>query len=63
MFPTDGLEDNNNNNSAIIKEPINHTIIHEHDFVSIIAERETSTICSTCGSLYCEKCGKLVNNI
>jgi hypothetical protein len=62
MFPTDGMEDNNN--SVIIKEPLSYTRIHEHDFVSITTEREqTSTICSTCGSLYCEKCGKLVNDV
>jgi hypothetical protein len=55
-----GLEPNNN---SVIKEFRNHTRIHEHDFISIRIEKETSIICSTCRSLYCEKCGRLVNNI
>jgi hypothetical protein len=59
MFPIDSLEDNNHR--GIIKEHINYTRIHEHDFISIKTEKEqTSIICSTCSSLYCEKCGKLV---
>ena len=39
-------------------------IIHEHDFVSIRTKEEDkeqkSIICLTCGSLYCESCGKLL---
>jgi hypothetical protein len=61
MLPVNGLE---SNYKSIIKEFTNHLRIHEHDFISIRIEKEqTSTICSTCGSLYCEKCGKLVNDI
>jgi tRNA uridine 5-carbamoylmethylation protein Kti12 len=59
MFPIDSIKDNNHND--IIKEPISPTRIHEHDFISIKTEKEqTSILCSTCRSLYCEKCGKLV---
>jgi hypothetical protein len=39
------------------------TSIHEHDFMSIRTKKEEeqkSIICLTCGTLYCEKCGKLV---
>jgi hypothetical protein len=36
--------------------------IHEHDFISIKTEKEASSICSTCGLLYCENCGKAVND-
>ena len=62
MFPIDSIKDNNHND--IIKEPINPTRIHEHDFISIKTEKEqTSILCSTCRSLYCEKCGKLVTII
>jgi hypothetical protein len=52
MFSAEQLEDN------IINEKI-----HEHDFISVKTEKETSSICSTCGLLYCEKCGKAVNDI
>ena len=45
----------------IFKEPIHPTRIHEHNFISIRTEKgQTSILCSTCRSLYCEKCGKLV---
>jgi hypothetical protein len=38
--------------------------LHEHDFVSTrIQDEQKSIICLTCGSLYCEKCGKLVKQI
>jgi hypothetical protein len=60
MFSVNGLEDNNN--TTVIKEFRNNTRIHEHDFITIRTEKETSIICSTCGLLYCEKCGKLVDN-
>ena len=61
MFPIDSIKYNNHND---IKEPINSTRIHEHDFISIKTEKEqTSILCSTCRSLYCEKCGKLVTII
>jgi hypothetical protein len=36
--------------------------IHEHDFISIKTEKETTSVCSTCGLLYCENCGKAVND-
>jgi hypothetical protein len=50
MLPVNGLESNNNN--RIVKEFLNHSTIHEHDFILIRTEKEqTSTICSTCGSL------------
>jgi len=57
-----GLEDNSNDNNAIIKEFRAHRRIHEHDFISVETEKEkTSTIiCCICGSIYCGKCGKLV---
>jgi hypothetical protein len=45
---------------SIIREFRNDTRIHEHDFISIIGKEEKSIICLTCGSLYCEKCGKLL---
>ena len=56
MYSVNGLS--NDNNRDIIKEFINHTRIHEHDFIS--KERISSFICITCGSHYCKKCGKLV---
>jgi hypothetical protein len=35
--------------------------LHEHDFVSTRTQNEQkSVVCLTCGSIYCEKCGKLV---
>jgi hypothetical protein len=54
MFSVNQLEDN------VVNEFVNDIRIHEHDFISIKTEEETSAICSTCGLLYCEKCGKLV---
>jgi hypothetical protein len=36
--------------------------IHEHDFISVKTEKETTSVCSTCGLLYCENCGKTVND-
>jgi hypothetical protein len=51
MFSVKQLEDN-----------IGSEKIHEHDFISIKTEKEISSICSTCGLLYCEKCGKVVND-
>jgi hypothetical protein len=57
MLPANGLESNN----LIICELLNHTKLHEHDFKLIRSEKEqTSIICSICGLVYCEKCGKLV---
>ena len=44
-----------------VKELKSRVKIHEHDFISRSTESETLLICSTCGLLYCEKCGKLVN--
>jgi hypothetical protein len=52
MFSVERLEDN------IVNEKI-----HEHDFISIKTDKETTSVCSTCGLLYCEKCGKAVNDI
>ncbi|MFL6322117.1 MAG: hypothetical protein ACJ72Q_16800 [Nitrososphaeraceae archaeon] len=50
--------------SGIVKEFRNITdyIIHEHDFIAIRTKKEQTSIiiCSTCGSLYRENCGKLV---
>jgi hypothetical protein len=47
--------------SGIVKEFRKYAIIHEHDFIAIRTKKEqTSIICSTCGSLYRENCGKLV---
>ena len=55
MLPANGLESNN----PIIGEFLNHTKLHEHDFMLIRKEKEqTSIICLTCGALYCGKCGK-----
>jgi hypothetical protein len=51
MFLVEQLEDN------IVNEKI-----HEHDFISIKTEKETSSICSTCGLFYCKKCAKVVND-
>jgi len=37
--------------------------IHEHDFICLVTEKETSSstmMCSTCGLIYCDKCGKSV---
>ncbi len=47
MFSAERLEDN------ILNEKI-----HEHDFILIKTEK---SVCSTCGLLYCENCGKAVN--
>jgi hypothetical protein len=43
-----------------VKELRSRVKIHEHDFISRGTESETLLVCSTCGLLYCEKCGKLV---
>ncbi|MGC2426899.1 MAG: hypothetical protein WA421_07680 [Nitrososphaeraceae archaeon] len=45
---------------SILREFKNDIRIHEHDFISIRGKEEKSIICLTCGSLYCEKCGKLL---
>lgn len=38
--------------------------LHEHDLVSTRTQNgQKSFICLTCGSVYCEKCGKLVKQI
>jgi hypothetical protein len=59
MYSVKGSEDNNK--TVIVKEFRTSTRIHEHDFISIKTEKEhTSIICCICGSIYCEKCGKLV---
>ena len=61
MYPVNGLKDNNNSNTVIIREFITNTRIHEHDFIPIKTDKEqTAIICSICGLIYCEKCGKLV---
>jgi len=44
-----------------VKELKNHNRAHEHDFITSRTESESSLICLTCGLLYCEVCGKLVN--
>jgi hypothetical protein len=49
--------------STINKVFRNYIGIHEHDFISIRTEEEKSIVCLTCGSLYCEKCGKSVTII
>ena len=51
MFPIEQMEDN-----------IADEKIHKHDFISIKTEKETKSICSTYGVLYCENCGKAVND-
>lgn len=57
---------NDYSSNSIIKEFRSNSssiIIHEHDFVPIMVkeeEKQKLIICSTCGSLYCEKCGKLL---
>ena len=48
--------------AVLAKEPKDIIKIHEHHFISIGNENETSLICPTCGLRYCQKCGKLVNN-
>jgi hypothetical protein len=60
MFGIDGY-----NSNSIIEEFRNNSsiIIHEHDFVPFRPkekEKQESIICLTCGSFYCEKCGKLL---
>lgn len=58
MFGINGYSSN-----GIIKEFRNNSsvIIHEHDFVPFSPkEKQKSIICLTCGSFYCEKCGKLL---
>ena len=67
MYPPNELKDNDNsksgnNNIVIIKEFIIGSRIHEHDFISVKAKSEQGSIiiCSICGLVYCEKCGKLV---
>ena len=35
-------------------------ILHEHDFNSVYIAGKRIFRCLTCGSLYCERCGKLV---
>ena len=59
MCSANRLEDHEN--TLLVHAFKNHTKIHEHDLVSIRTERETSIICSTCGLIYCEKCGKLAD--
>jgi hypothetical protein len=65
MYSSNGLEDNDNNsnNTVIIREFRAGTRIHEHDFISVKTKKEQVSIiiCSICGLVYCEKCGKLVN--
>ena len=57
MRPGNGLV----SNKRIIEKFLNHTKLHAHDFKLIRSEKEqTSIICSVCGLVYCEKCGKLV---
>jgi hypothetical protein len=51
MFSVELLEDN-----------IANEKIHEHDFISDKTEKESTSICSTCGLLYCENCGKVVTD-
>jgi hypothetical protein len=60
MYPLSVLEDNNNSNTVIIREF--RIKIHEHDFISVKTKKEQTSIiiCSICGLVYCEKCGKLV---
>jgi hypothetical protein len=64
MYPSNGLEDNNDNNSntVIIREFKTGSTIHEHDFISVKTKKDQAStiICSICGLVYCEKCGKLV---
>jgi hypothetical protein len=38
------------------------TLIHEHDFVSVVTEERKRIIrCITCGTCFCEICGKVLN--
>jgi Lrp/AsnC family transcriptional regulator for asnA, asnC and gidA len=55
------LKQDGSDNGNSVKELKSRTKAHEHDFITIGSESETSLICSTCGLFYCEKCGKLVN--
>lgn len=72
MFPIN--DDSISSDSGIVKELRNYgdnsssIIIHEHDFVIRAKEQEEkeerkSIICVTCGSLYCESCGKLLGTL
>jgi hypothetical protein len=59
MFGIDGY----NSNSVIKFRNSSSVTIHEHDFVPFgpkEREKQKSIICLTCGSFYCEKCGKLL---
>lgn len=62
MSSVGSLEDHINN-IVSFKELSNHTRIHEHDFITIRKEEKPSLICSTCGLLYCELCGKSVKKM
>ena len=61
MYPVNGQEDKKYNSKTVIVRGSKTWIrIHEHDFISIGTKKERSIIiCSTCGLVYCEKCGKL----
>jgi hypothetical protein len=41
------------------KHPI---FLHEHDFNSVYIAEKRIFRCSTCGLVYCERCGKLVSS-
>ena len=55
-------DNDDNNNSIIIREFRDDTRIDEHDFILVKTKKEQAsiTICSICGLVYCEKCGKIV---
>ena len=58
----DDNNENSNNNVVIIREFRTGTRIHEHDFISVKTKEDQGpiVICSICGLIYCEKCGKLM---
>jgi hypothetical protein len=57
MSSVNRLEDHIND-VVFFKQLSKTTKIHEHDFITFEAEEKPSLICSTCGLLYCEICGK-----
>jgi Lrp/AsnC family transcriptional regulator, regulator for asnA, asnC and gidA len=55
--------DNGKDGATRAKESTRPNRMHEHEFITNKTGYEISVICSTCGLLYCEKCGKLTNKI
>jgi hypothetical protein len=58
MFESSQFEKNGNaSDRCLSKDTI---ILHEHDFNSVYIAEKRFFRCSTCGLLYCERCGKIV---